>query len=62
MDPAYEYKLLDWIDIEKIDWCMLSGNPNAISLLEKNPEEIYWPLLSRNRNAVHLLEKNLIKG
>jgi hypothetical protein len=61
MEPAYEYKLLDWIDPEKLDWCMLSGNPNAISLLEKNLEELDWSLLSRNPNAIHLLEKNLDK-
>ena len=61
MEPAYEYNLLEWIDPERLDWCMLSGNPNAISLLEKNPEEIEWSLLSRNHNAIHLLEKNLEK-
>ena len=29
-------KLLDWVDINKINWENLSKNPNAISLLEKN--------------------------
>jgi len=37
---------------------MLSGNPNAISLLEKNPKKIDWEILSENPNAVYLLEKN----
>jgi hypothetical protein len=36
----------------------LSGNPNAIHLLEKNPEKIDWYVLSGNPNAIHLLEKN----
>jgi hypothetical protein len=37
---------------------MLSQNPNAISILEKNPENIDWDMLSRNPNAIHILEKN----
>jgi hypothetical protein len=28
-------KLRDWIDINKINWCSLSLNPNAIELLKK---------------------------
>ena len=52
------YKLKHLINIEKIDWKSLSANPNAIHLLEKNPNKINWDLLSRNPNAIHLLEKN----
>jgi hypothetical protein len=37
---------------------MLSRNPNAIHLLEQQPEKIVWSSLSRNPNAIHLLEKN----
>ena len=37
---------------------MLSSNPNAIDLLEKNPDKICWYWLSGNPNAIHLLEKN----
>jgi Leu/Phe-tRNA-protein transferase len=33
-------------------------NPNAIHILEKNPENIVWENLSVNPNALHLLEKN----
>ena len=35
-------KLRDWIDINKLDWDMLSLNTNlkAIELLEENPEKI----------------------
>ena len=36
----------------------LSSNPNAISILEKNPDKINWSVLSRNRNALELLKKN----
>ena len=39
---------------------MLSENPNAIHLLEKNQDKINWAELSRNPNpyAIALLEKN----
>ena len=37
---------------------MLSYNPNAIHLLEQNPDEIDWDNLSSNPNAIHLLEQN----
>jgi hypothetical protein len=36
------YKLKNWIDIENLDWRGLSGNPNAISLLEKKQDKIDW--------------------
>ena len=36
----------------------LSKNPNALSLLEKNPDKIIWHLLSKIPNALPLLEKN----
>ena len=29
--------LLDWVDIRKIDWVIMSDNKNAIHLLEKKP-------------------------
>ena len=41
-------KLLDWINIDKIDWMHLSRNPAAIHLLEANQDKIYWYSLSRN--------------
>ena len=54
-----EYKLLDWVDKKKLtNIILLSGNINAINLLEKYPEIINWDLLSFNPNAIHLLEKN----
>jgi hypothetical protein len=36
----------------------LNPNPNAIHLLEPNPEKINWQFLSENPNAIHLLEAN----
>jgi hypothetical protein len=34
---------------------MLSQNPNAIHILEKNIDQINWFWLSENPNAIHLL-------
>jgi dCMP deaminase len=61
---AYDYllsppmKLRDWISLDKIHWDWLSSNPNAIHLLEANPDEIDWWRLCMNPNAVHILEAN----
>jgi hypothetical protein len=41
-------------------WDILSSNPYAIHLLEKNPDKIDWYELSENTSAIHLLEKNLL--
>ena len=54
-------ELLDWIDINKLNWYGLSSNPNAIHLLEQNRDKINWVGLSRNPNAIHLLEQNIDK-
>ena len=51
-------KLLDWIDIENLDWNGLSANPAAIHLLEANQDKINWITLSVNPAAIHLLEAN----
>ena len=53
------YKLLDWIDINKISWDLLSSNPNAIDLLERNQDKINWDYLSLNENAIDLLKQNI---
>jgi hypothetical protein len=37
---------------------VLSGNPNAIHLLENNQYNINWAMLSGNPNASRLLENN----
>ncbi len=54
----HRWKLRDWIDIDKLNWVTLSGNPNAMYLLEENPDKIDWKWLSLNSSAIHLLEKN----
>ena len=43
-----ELQLLDWIDINNLDWYYLSSNPNAIDLLKKNKAKIDWDKLSSN--------------
>jgi hypothetical protein len=54
-----KYVLLDWIDQKKLNWFILSKNPNAIDLLESNPDNINWNILSNNPNAIDLLEKRI---
>ena len=55
-----KYVLKDWIPLEKLNWKMLSSNPNAIELLKANPKEIDWDYLSLNQNdeAIELLKAN----
>jgi hypothetical protein len=52
---------LTYIVNPKVHWGRLSGNPNAIHLLEQNLDKVNWHLLSWNPNAIHLLEQNLDK-
>ncbi len=40
-------KLLDWVDINKIDWIELSKNLNAIDLLKENKDKINFFLVIR---------------
>ena len=54
-------KLRKWIPIEKLEWRVLSMNPNAIHILENNLDKVDWDVLSRNANAIHILENNLDK-
>ena len=49
------YELLEWVNIDKLDWNALSGNPGAIDLLRKYPKMINWTILSSNPNAFELL-------
>ena len=60
VNKQYEiYKLLDWIDINKLKWDMLSLNPNAIYLLEQNQDKINWTILSRNPSIFTYTYKEL---
>ena len=52
MDYLYLFTLLDWIDVHKINWSLLSSNPNAMTLLEQNQDKINWTSLSSNPNAI----------
>jgi hypothetical protein len=53
-----EYKLLDWIDINNINYISLNFNYNSISFLKENQNKINWHNLSRNINAIELLKEN----
>jgi hypothetical protein len=63
-----EYKLLPWIDKEKIRTTGLLNNPNAIHLIEEmlNTDELdhiklNWGHLCFNPNAIHLVEGEVTK-
>lgn len=53
-----EYASLE--PIEKINWWVLSANPEAIQLLEANWTKINWSQLGTNSKAIKLLEKELL--
>ena len=55
--------LLDWIDIERLNWYWLCDNKSvgAIELLIKNPDKINWSILSSNEYAIDLLMENIDK-
>ena len=57
------YKLLDWVDKDKLFWVYLCRNPHAGQLLEKNLDKINWENLSSNSSpiAIRILEQNLDK-
>ena len=52
------YKLLNWIQKDKLNYDNLSLNHKALHLLEQNTDKINWKKLSQNPNAIHLLEQN----
>ena len=45
------------MNLKKVDWCVLSGNPNAIYLLNMNVEKIVWPVLVENKNANRVCQR-----
>ena len=49
-------KLREWIPFDKLDWFELSGNPNAIHLLEKNLDKVIWCHDCRKR--AHIVSNN----
>jgi len=54
-----KYVLLDWIDENKLNWNMLSLNPNAVDLLEEHYDNIDWENLSQNPNAIKILKERI---
>ena len=54
---SHSYEFVDWV-YEKIDWCLLLGNPAAIDLIRKTPKKIDWKMLSSNPAAIKLLREN----
>jgi len=57
------YKLLEWIDKDKLNYSMLSKNHNAITLLLENVDKIDCAEFSLNTNpiAVNMLSCALHK-
>ena len=51
-------KLLDWVDIDKLDRSKLSRNLAAIDILKENQDKIYWYYLSENPAAIDILIEN----
>ena len=50
---AFKYtNFEDWIDSKYINYKLLSSNPNAIHILEKNLDKVNWCHLSKNTNAI----------
>ena len=61
LSESLPLKLVEWVDINNLNWEGLSENPNAIHLLEQNQFKINWSVLSINKNAINLLEYNFDK-
>ena len=54
--------LLDWVDIDMLDYIELTSNPNAYTIYEiltqYYPEKISWHHISENPNVMRTLENN----
>jgi len=49
----------DYINKNYINWKLLSGNYNAINVLQKHIDKIDWFELSANKYAINYFKKNL---
>ncbi len=58
MNFEHRWKLLDWIDENKLKWFGLSQNPNAMFLIENNIKNNDIGLLYLNPSAYYLLKKD----
>ena len=48
-------KILDWIDINKLQLSKMSLNENAVAYLYQHSELINWRLICKNKNAIYLI-------
>jgi len=55
----YKKELLDWIDLDKLDWNNLSLNSSAIELLKNNLDKINWKNLATNENGYFIIKDNI---
>ena len=53
-----QWKLLDWIPLERLEWKSLCANPRAIQILQQYPERIDWQMLCINPEAIPMLLEN----
>ena len=52
------YELLDWINIEDLNFEILSANSNAIELLKENQDKVKWSWLSSNPSIFKKIYNN----
>ena len=55
------YKLLDWININKLNFYCLFENKNVLELLEEDKNDNYWNYLSLNSSEINYMENNIDK-
>jgi hypothetical protein len=56
-----KYRILPWIDVNKLNKKALSRSHKAITFLEENPEMIDWDSFSLNQAGFHIIKDNLDK-
>jgi len=54
-----KYVLRKWVKKDELDWSMLSVNPCAIKIMEKNKDLVNWKYITRNPNATELLKERV---
>jgi hypothetical protein len=62
-DKLSENRYYNLSKFEKINWSVLSSNPNAVEILSlpENEDWINWTILTKNPNAMKLIKKKIIK-
>lgn len=56
-----KYRILPWIDVNKLDMSSVSRSSEAITFLEENQHMIVWDSFSLNHAGVHIIKDNLDK-